>query len=266
MALLQLVRPTARGGRPSTVTCFGGGGAFGIAFNLGVARALQDGGMALEDGPMLGTSAGSWTAAALATGMTLEDLVPTWERPGDPGPRRVIDSSGALWGDRRDARVVGIALQMPLGRRRLLSGAEHPIADVVAASSSLPGFAASHVIDGRRYVDGGLVSPASADRAPAADVLVVTAPMGGPLLGTVGRLIDQRTRWETAHWSVRHGRPVLYVHPDQRFRANLRRLGDVMAMRGIEEVHRKAYELGCESLEAFHSRGRQPAGWAAWAS
>lgn len=266
MALLQAVRLAPLGGRPSTVTCFGGGGAFGIAFNLGVARALQDGGMALEDGPMLGTSAGSWTAAALATGLALDDLVPTWELSGGPGPRRVIDSTGALWGDRRDARVIGLAVQLPLGRRRLLSAAEHPIADVVAASSSLPGFAAAHVIQGRRYVDGGLVSPASADRAPAADVLVVTAPMAGPLLGTVGRLIDQRTRWETAHWSVRHGRPVLYIRPDERFRPNLRRLGDVMTMRGIDRVHREAYDLGCESLDAFRSRGRRRAGWAAWAS
>lgn len=51
-------------------TCFGGGGAFGIGFDMGVARALTEAGIPIRSGPMLGTSAGSWTAAALAVGPT----------------------------------------------------------------------------------------------------------------------------------------------------------------------------------------------------
>lgn len=240
--------------RPRTAACFGGGGAFGIAFNLGVARALQDHGIPVEQGPMIGTSAGSWTAAALATGLTLEDLTPTWSRPSPDGRRRVIDSSEEVWGDARDPRVTGVALQVPLGRRRLLSGGRHRIADVVAASSSLPGFAASHVIDGRRYVDGGLMSHASADRAPRADLLIAVVPMAGTLLGAVGAFGDRFTRLEMARWCLRNGRRALYVHPDRRFAPYLRRLGDIMAVGQVEDIHARAYELGAERLELFRAR------------
>jgi len=52
--------------RSKVATCFGSGGAFGIGFNMGVARALLDAGIPLTSVPMLGTSAGAWTAAALA--------------------------------------------------------------------------------------------------------------------------------------------------------------------------------------------------------
>jgi NTE family protein len=256
--------PSRRRSRAATAACFGGGGAFGIAFNLGVAHALQDGGLPVGAGPMIGTSAGSWTAAALATGLTLDDLTPTWTAAGSGRRRRVIDSSTAVWGARRDGRVSGVALQVPLARRRLLSGARYCLADIVAASSSLPGFAASHVIEGRRYVDGGLVSSTSADRAPCAELLVVTAPMAGPLLGAVGTMGDRVARVETARWCLRNGRRALYVRPDGRFRPYLARLGDVMSMRRIDEVYDKAYALGTERLEIFRAReGRPFPYWAA---
>lgn len=254
-----------RRSRPATASCFGGGGSFGIAFNLGVAHALRDCGIPLEDGPMMGTSAGSWTAAALATGLTLEDLVPTWSNSGPGGRRRVIDSSAAVWGDRHDARVTGVALQVPLARRRLLSGARYRIADVVAASSSLPGFAQAHVIEHRHYVDGGLFSGTSADRAPRAELLVVTAPMAGPLLGTVGAVGDRMARMEAARWSLCHGRRALYIRPDHRFQPYLRRLRDIMAIRGIEEVYRHAYDLGSERLTVFRARDRRACAMA-WAA
>jgi predicted acylesterase/phospholipase RssA len=255
--MTEFVRDISSGSRrrPRTAACFGGGGAFGIAFNLGVATALQDHGIPVEQGPMLGTSAGSWTAAALATGLTLQDLVPTWSRPAPEGRRRVIDSSREVWGSQRDSRVTGIALQVPLGRRRLLSGRHHRLADVVAASSSLPGFASPHLIDGKRYIDGGLFSNASADRAPRADMLIVAVPMAGTLLGTVGTLGDRFTRIEIARWSLRnHGRRALYIRPDRRFAPFLRRFGDVMAVDRVEEIHAKAYDLGAERLELFRAR------------
>jgi NTE family protein len=250
--------PGRRRQRPQTAAAFGGGGAFGIAFNLGVAHALQDSGLPVERGPMLGTSAGSWTAAALATGLGLADLAPTWTQPGPEGRRRVIDSSAAVWGDQHDARVIGIALQVPLGRRRLLSGARYRIADVVAASSSLPGFAAVHTIEGRRYVDGGLLSHASADRAPRANLLVAVVPMGGPVLGTVGALGDRFTRLEIARWCLRNGRRALYIRPDHRFTRYLRRLGDVMDTHRIDEIYADAYRLGTERFERFCAREHGP--------
>ena len=58
--------------------CFGGGGAFGIGFDMGVARALTEAGIPVTSGPMLGTSAGAWTAAALAVGADLGDILAAW--------------------------------------------------------------------------------------------------------------------------------------------------------------------------------------------
>jgi hypothetical protein len=251
-AVVRDIRPGRT--RPATATCFGGGGAFGVAFNLGVARALQDAGIAIERGPMLGTSAGSWAAAALATGLSLEDLTPTWENGPVKGPRRVIDSSAAVWGDQRDDRVFGVALALPFGRRRALSGSRYRIADVVAASSSLPGFAAAHVIGHTFYVDGGLVSQASADLAPRAELLVAVVPMAGSVLGVLGAMGDRFTRVELGRWRLRHRRPVLYVRPDRRFRRYLPGLGDVFSSARIDEVYAEAHALGTERVELFHAR------------
>src|SRR4051794_6971262 len=77
-------------GRLPLTTCFGGGGAFGIGFNLGVARALHAGGIPLTAHPMLGSSAGAWTAAALVVGADLEDIQASWSRRS-PGKVRVIE-------------------------------------------------------------------------------------------------------------------------------------------------------------------------------
>ena len=66
---------------------------------------------------------------------------------------RVIELTSSLFGDLHDARVTGMAIQLPFGRRTALSGEDHALADVVAASSSPPKFAHPHKIGGRRYID-----------------------------------------------------------------------------------------------------------------
>src|SRR4051794_4026474 len=73
-------------------SCFGGGGSFGIGFGMGVVAGLRDAGIPVDHGPMLGTSAGSWTAAAVAAGLTHDDLLRLSDsyEPGDE-PVRVID-------------------------------------------------------------------------------------------------------------------------------------------------------------------------------
>ena len=53
---------------------YGGGGVFGIAYTSGVAQGLADRGMPIRQAPSLGTSAGSWTAAALALGLSYDDF------------------------------------------------------------------------------------------------------------------------------------------------------------------------------------------------
>ncbi|WP_457207884.1 hypothetical protein, partial [Nocardioides sp. P5_C9_2] len=54
---------------------YGGGGVFGIAYTAGVAAGLAAGGVPVATAPSLGTSAGSWTASALALGLTYDDFL-----------------------------------------------------------------------------------------------------------------------------------------------------------------------------------------------
>lgn len=64
--------------RSAVVACLGGGGAFGIGMHFGVADALRELGIPVQDLPVLGTSAGAWAGAALAVGVELDDVMGPW--------------------------------------------------------------------------------------------------------------------------------------------------------------------------------------------
>jgi NTE family protein len=239
--------------------CFGGGGAFGIGFDMGVAQALIDSGIPVDEGPMLGTSAGAWTAAALAKGVDIEQIWDSWSRhPKTTRPPRVIEATESLFGNRRDARVSGMVIHVPLGTRLALSGGRHRLADVVAASSSPPRVAAPHRIRGHRYIDAGVTRGTSADRAQPARVLVVVAPVAGRVLGRIGQISEQLTRYEMARWKQRTGGEVLYIRPDAAI-AGLagRGTGRLLDIDVGQETYRPAYELGLRCAERF--RHRHPA-------
>ena len=65
---------------------FGGGGLFGIGYALGILDTLRERGVDMSRAPMIGTSAGSWAAAATALGVTYEQLS-ALEVPRFPNPR-----------------------------------------------------------------------------------------------------------------------------------------------------------------------------------
>ena len=91
-------------GRPPVVACFGGGGAFGVGFDMGVARALVEAGIPVSSGPMLGTSAGAWTAARLAVGIDLDEILGVVARRAAGGHVPVIDITRPLFGAARDEK------------------------------------------------------------------------------------------------------------------------------------------------------------------
>ncbi len=201
--------------RPPVVACLGGGGAFGIGMHFGVADALQELGMPLVDLPVLGTSAGAWAGAALAVGVELDAVMGPWARtPARRFGHRSVDTVRAVFGDATVPHVFGVAARLS-GRRVLLSAARHGVTAVVAASSSPPPFAVPHVVDGRRYIDAGLISICSVDLAPPADLLVVAAPIAGPHMGTAGRFSERQTLRHIRHWQERSGGRVLYLRPDR---------------------------------------------------
>lgn len=194
---------------------YGGGGIYGIAYTLGVAHGLSAAGVPVEQAPALGTSAGSWTAAILATGHSYAD-VDALETPPLPTRRYGVLAGLAreLLGDAGSPRVTVSAVCVAERRRHLLSGAQHALADLIAASSAVPALLPAHRVGGRLYVDGGLSSMTSLDAAPPARHTIVVAPLSGVVLGPIGRSQGVRLERDLRSWEHRHpGRRVTLVRP-----------------------------------------------------
>ena len=181
---------------------FGGGGLFGIGYAMGVIDGLRTRGVDLTGCPMLGTSAGSWAASATALGIPFNELI-SLDVPKFPNPRPGILAASAreVFGDAVSSHVHVVVTEIPRLRRVVLSGEATPLAELVAASSAVPGLLAPQTINGKRYVDGGVRSGVSVDLADAAEVLVLITPLAGAMFGPFGRLVESRTNKEQAIWS-----------------------------------------------------------------
>jgi NTE family protein len=237
--------------RPLAVV-YGGGGLFGIGYSLGVAEALVDRGVELATAPALGTSAGAWAAAGTAleigfvdTLLGIADRVP---RVPDPRPGRLYAVAAEVFGPETRVPTVDVVVaELPSFRRTTLSGADHPVADLVAASSAVPGLLAPHRVGDTRYVDAGVRSMASIDLAPSAAHLLVVLPMAGPMFGPFGRLIERATRRELAAWTTRNpGSGVTVVRPTQELRDLVRRPDQLFDPDRARRGYDLAYSLGCD--------------------
>ena len=237
---------------PELAVVYGGGGLFGIGYSLGVAEALTDRGFDLAHAPALGTSAGSWAAAGTALGLGFSDalaqLAHRVPRVPDPRPGRLYAVAAELLGaDTRVPSVSVVVASRPGVHRTVLSAADHPIADLVAASSAVPGLLAPHRIGPTRYVDGGVRSLASIDLAPAASHLLVVLPMAGPMFGPFGRLMERATRREIAAWADRNPEgTVTVVRPTAELRALVRRPDQLFDPERARRGYDLAYSLGCD--------------------
>jgi len=207
--------PTAGDSLPPLSAVFGGGGVYGIGYALGVCDALSDAGVDLTSAPMLGTSAGAWVASCLATNVSFTDLceIPQVRVP-DVTPGLLRGIAGEVFGEQTSDRVAGSAVRLPTMRRVLLSGAEHPLADIVAASSAVPGVFRPARIGSAMYIDGGVRSVVSADLAAPARQLVVIAPLGGAMFGPGGRALERLLRREIKRWQRTTGGTAHIFRPD----------------------------------------------------
>ncbi|MEZ5247688.1 MAG: patatin-like phospholipase family protein [Ilumatobacteraceae bacterium] len=195
---------------PTLCACaYGGGGLFGIAYLLGVGEALVDGGVALgrrrpsAPPPGRGPQAAPWHSASAGTAIDLiGDDIPRLPDPcRAPAADRVEIFS---FGTARVPTMRAVVCSLPRLQEVVLHGADHDVADLVAASSAVPGMLAPHKVGGRRYVDGGVRSMASADLADPASNLLVMAPIAGPMFGPAGRLAERVLRREMRDWRQRH--------------------------------------------------------------
>jgi NTE family protein len=114
-----------------------------------------------------------------------------------------------------------------------------PLLQAVAASCAVPGVYPPVTIDGRRYVDGGMRSPANADLADGHDRVVVLAPLprgAGPMASVDAQVTGMVARVAVvspdAQSKAAIGRNVL----DPAARAGSARAGRAQAARVVAEV------------------------------
>ena len=238
--------PTSR--VPSLAGVFGGGGLFGIGFAMGVLEGLKPRGIDLSEVPLLGTSAGSWAAAATALEVPFQVMadmrVPSFP---NPKPGLLAGIAREIFGDQTDPLIHVVACSLPRLKRTILDGGKYPLSELVAASSAVPALLSPHVIDGNRYVDGGVRSGTSVDYGPVAKNLVDIAPLAGAMWGPFARFVDNGMHKEVALWKERTGGKVLIFTPHN-IAASIARnpvhLFD--KARAIE-----AYNLGREEAKTF---------------
>lgn len=199
------------------VAVFGGGGLYGIAYNLGVAEALTRSGHPIARAEhLLGTSAGTWAASAIAGNISFGELADTVEPHLRVAPQ--LRSGGLarlarlMFAGARDPRVTGIACTLPNLKRIRLHGNRCDLADLIAASSSIPGAVPPHRIGRMLLVDGGVRSNTSVDLAPDADHLTVIVPVGASLFGPIGRHHERQLAGELAAWQQRNPHARVDVH------------------------------------------------------
>ncbi|WP_431607057.1 patatin-like phospholipase family protein, partial [Protofrankia symbiont of Coriaria ruscifolia] len=245
---------------PPLTVVYGGGGPFGVAYGFGVADALLSGGLPLRDIDALGTSSGAWVASCMAAGVTHEVLcaLPPIRVP-NPLPGWIRRTANNVFGDVHSERVRVSAIQLPTLRRQILSGGRFPLADLVAASSSMPGLFPPSPVGQWLYVDGAVRSLTSADHAPAARNLLVIAPLAGPMFGAAGRAMERLLTRETHRWTKATGGAVHLVRPNTAISRLARHPLDLFDSHKARMVYPMAYEQGAQLLRtrpALASLGR----------
>lgn len=196
----------------------GGGGVLG-AVQVGMVRALVESGV--QPDLVLGTSVGALNGAVLAA-LPLADVADRldalWRSPdaqalfsaGAFGRLREIARSGvaahsaaplrrALTAVLDERRIEDLPVRFTCCAARIEDAAEHwfdrgPVVDAVLASAAVPGLLPPAVVEGRHYLDGGLVNSIPLGRAVelGADRVFVLQ---------VGR-IDQPLRPPRRPWEV----------------------------------------------------------------
>lgn len=249
--------------RPLAV-CFGGGGLFGIAYLLGVAEALADGGVDLSTVPAIGTSAGAWAAAAVGLGVRWDDAVevvaPIVPRFPDLRPGRLRSVAAEVFGEQRVPTMRVSVCSLPRLRRVALPGADFPAADLIAASSAVPGLLAPHRVGGTLYVDGGVRSMVSVDRADPAQNLLVLAPIAGPMFGPAGLLAERSLHAEVRTW--RRSNPngnFWLIRPNRAIAALARLPNNLFDLDRARRCYDLSYAQGCGILRRWNEeRGLRP--------
>lgn len=153
---------------------------------------------------------------------------------------------------RFDGRLRVVALELGSGRRVVFGEPGAPdasVAQALAASCALPLVFPPAVIDGHRYVDGGIWSPSNADVAPAhrdAQVLLLNpmASLHGPFHAGV-RAIARAAMLLEASALKAHGAHVRIISPDRNSAVSVGR--DLMSGARLDQTLAAGYAQGLSS-------------------
>jgi NTE family protein len=176
-------------GQGCTAVVLGGGGLLG-AVQVGMVRALEEAGVRPD--LVLGTSVGAMNGAALAAapeGGAADRLDRLWRSPqarevfraGTVRRLRELARSGtavhsseplrrALAAELGDRRIEDLPVPFQCCAASIEDAAEHwfdrgPLLTAVLASAAVPGLLPPVAVDGRHYLDGGLVNSIPLGRA-----------------------------------------------------------------------------------------------------
>lgn len=199
--------PAPQPREPVIALALGGGGAKGFA-HIGALKVLESHG--IRPKIVTGTSAGSFVGALYASGMTPFDLQSlalrleesdlrdlTLSRQGFIEGQKLQDYVNRQVGGKAiqqfPLRFAAVATAMDSGRKVAFNSGN--AGQAVRASCSIPNVFLPAVIQGARYVDGGLVSPVPVETARdmGADIVIaidISARPGSGKSGLFG-ILDQ---------------------------------------------------------------------------
>ncbi|MGE5242204.1 MAG: patatin-like phospholipase family protein [Bacteroidota bacterium] len=201
--------PIKRTDHPVVVIVLSGGAARGFA-HTGVLRVLDENG--IKPDAIVGTSAGSVVGALYAGGIRGDALVEaalelqreqviefTYPNRGFVNGQRLQEYIDRRLGDRPIGRLdlPFVAVATDLGNGRLVAFNRGDTGTAVRASSSVPAVFQPLDMDGREYVDGGLVSPVPVRvaRALGADIVIAVdvthQPTAAKKFDSTGALMAQ---------------------------------------------------------------------------
>lgn len=189
--------PKVEAREPVIALALGGGGAKGFA-HIGVVKVLESHGIKAQI--VTGTSAGSFVGALYASGLSpfelqslalnlreaeIRDL--TFNREGFLLGQRLQDYVNGVVGNRPmqdfPLRFAAVATEMESGRKVIFNRGN--AGQAVRASCSIPNVFVPVTIAGKRYVDGGLVSPIPVETAKemGADIVIAVDISARPRAG-----------------------------------------------------------------------------------
>ncbi len=192
--------PVVQTRQPIIAFALGGGGAKGFA-HIGVIKVLESHG--IRPKIITGTSAGSFVGSLYASGMTSYQLQEVASALKESDIRDItISSQGFMIGQKLQDYVnlqvkqkpieqfpilfAAIATQLDTGKRTVFNRGN--AGQAVRASCSIPNIFIPATIAGKRYVDGGLVSPIPvvAARDMGADIVIAVDISARPKAGSGG--------------------------------------------------------------------------------